>query len=97
MKDVTKTTSVLFEISKETAHLEAEAFELKQKVDIAAEAKAVLDSWVRYEASVRQREQKQLAEAIIAKVNKEVVNPDFQQKLLRQSVDNIEKIFSKAK
>lgn len=51
LKNVSETTKVLFDVSKETVKLEGEVFELKQKVDLAHEAKSVLDSWVRYEAS----------------------------------------------
>lgn len=97
LKDVVDTTKVLFEVSKETVELEAQAFELKQKVDLATEAKSVLDSWVRYEASVRQLEQQQLASSVIAKVEKELANPKFQDKVLQESVAEIEKIFAAAK
>lgn len=97
LKDVVNTTKILFEVSKETAELEAEAFELKQKVEIAAEAKSVLDSWVRYEASVRQLEQEQLASTVIANVQKELSNPKFQDKVLAESVAEIEKVFAAAK
>ncbi|KAK9472526.1 F1F0 ATP synthase [Dipodascopsis tothii] len=93
LKDVVATTKALFSVSKETVELEAKAFELKQSVDFAAEAKSVLDSWVRYEASVRQREQKALVESVIAKIEKEVSTPKFQQQVLAQSVAEIEKIF----
>ncbi|ODV87981.1 hypothetical protein CANARDRAFT_5287 [[Candida] arabinofermentans NRRL YB-2248] len=95
LKDVVSTTKALFELSKETAALEAEAFELKQKVSAASEAKSVLDSWVRYEAQVRQLEQKQLAESVISKVNAELANPKFQDKILVQSVEEVEKLFAK--
>lgn len=97
LKDVVDTTKVLFEVSKETVELEAQAFELKQKVDLAAEAKAVLDSWVRYEASVRQLEQEQLAATVISKVEKEVSSPAFQKKVLDEAVADVEKIFAAAK
>jgi F-type H+-transporting ATPase subunit b len=97
LKDVVHTTKVLFEVSKETAELEAQAFELKQKVDLAAEAKAVLDSWVRYEASVRQLEQEQLATAVISKVEKELSSTSFQKKVLDEAVADVEKIFASAK
>ena len=60
---------------QETAKLEAQAFELEQKTALAAEAKTVLDSWVRYEGQVKQRQQKELAQSIIAKVQKELENP----------------------
>ncbi|CDK25158.1 unnamed protein product [Kuraishia capsulata CBS 1993] len=97
LKDVVATTKALFEISKETAALEAEAFELKQQVEIAHEAKSVLDSWVRYESQVRQLEQQQLATSVIAKVQAEIGNPKFQEKLLAQSVEEIEALFAKEK
>ncbi|KAH3687653.1 hypothetical protein WICPIJ_001370 [Wickerhamomyces pijperi] len=96
LKDVVNTTKVLFEISKETVELESQAFELKQKVDLAHEAKAVLDSWVRYEASVRQLQQEQLATAVISKVEKELASSKFQDKVLAESVAEIEKIFAKS-
>lgn len=57
MKDVGAVTAALFALSKETAQLEASAFEQKQKVALAAELKSVLDSWVRYEQGVRESEQ----------------------------------------
>ncbi|CAI0646035.1 unnamed protein product [Colletotrichum noveboracense] len=79
----------------ETAKLEAEAYEQEQKTAIAAEAKAVLDSWVRYEGQVKQRQQKELAESIIAKVTKELENPKVLQQILQQSVADVEKIVSK--
>ncbi|KAK1833795.1 ATP synthase subunit 4, mitochondrial [Podospora conica] len=87
--DITKT---LFEVSKETAKLEAEAYELEQKTALAAEAKAVLDSWVRYEGQVKQRQQKELAQSIIAKVQKELENPKALQQILQQSVADVERI-----
>ncbi|KAL3418649.1 ATP synthase subunit 4 [Phlyctema vagabunda] len=89
--DVTKT---LFEISKETAKLEAQAFELQQSTALAAEAKSVLDSWVRYESQVKIRQQKELSESIIAKIQKELENPKVLQQILQQSVADVEKIVS---
>lgn len=87
--DITKT---LFEVSKETATLEAQAYELEQKTAIAHEAKAVLDSWVRYEGQVKQRQQRELAESVIAKVKKELENPKALQQILQQAVADVEKI-----
>lgn len=89
--DVTKQ---LFEVSKETAKLEAQAFELEQKTALAAEAKSVLDSWVRYEGQVKQRQQKELAESIVSKITKELENPKTLQQILQQSVADVEKIVS---
>lgn len=87
--DVTKN---LFEVSKETARLEAQAFELEQRTALAAEAKQVLDSWVRYEGQVKQRQQRELAESIIGKVTKELENPKNLQQILQQSVADVERI-----
>ncbi|AET40899.1 F1F0 ATP synthase subunit 4 Ecym_7043 [Eremothecium cymbalariae DBVPG len=97
LKNVTTTTKVLFDVSKETLELEAKAFELKQQVELAAEAKSVLDSWVRYEASVRQMQQQQLTESVIAKVKTELVNPKFQERVLQQSVADVEKLLANLK
>lgn len=75
---------------QETAKLEAQAFELEQKTALAAEAKTVLDSWVRYEGQVKQRQQKELSQSIIAKVQKELENPKVLQQILQQSVADVE-------
>jgi F-type H+-transporting ATPase subunit b len=90
MGGVVDTTKALFAVSKETAELEAQAFELEQSTAIAAEAKSVLDSWVRYESQVKQRQQKELAESIIAKVTKELESPKVLQQILQQSVADVE-------
>jgi F-type H+-transporting ATPase subunit b len=91
MKNVVEITKDLFEVSKDTAKVEAEVFELQQKVDFASEAKAVLDSWVRYEANQRQREQKQMADSITAKIREEIKSPRLQQQLLQQSIADVER------
>ena len=75
---------------QETAKLEAQAFELEQKTALAAEAKQVLDSWVRYEGQVKQRQQRELAESIIGKITKELENPKTLQQILQQSVADVE-------
>ncbi|ATY60701.1 ATP synthase subunit 4 [Cordyceps militaris CM01] len=94
MSGVVDITKAMFEVSKETARLEAQAFELEQKTALAAEAKTVLDSWVRYESQVKQRQQTELAQSIIAKVQKELENPKVLQQILQQSVADVEKIIS---
>ncbi|KAK0668126.1 putative mitochondrial ATP synthase subunit 4 precursor [Cercophora samala] len=94
MSGVIEVTKSLFAVSKETAKLEAEAYELEQRTALAAEAKTVLDSWVRYESQVKQRQQKELAASIIAKVQKELENPKTLQQILQQSVADVEKIVS---
>lgn len=50
----------------------------------------MLDSWVRYESQVKQRQQKELAQAVIAKVKKELENPKVLQQILQQSVADVE-------
>jgi F-type H+-transporting ATPase subunit b len=79
--------------AQETARLEAQAYELEQRTALAAEAKHVLDSWVRYESQVKQRQQKELAQSIIAKVQKELENPKVLQQILQQSVADVESTF----
>merc|ERR1712000_404505 len=69
-------------------------FEVSQKTAIASEAKSVLDSWVRYEQSVKQRQQKELADSVIAKVEKELSNPKVLQQILDQSVKDVERLVS---
>ncbi|KAK4545634.1 atp4 subunit B of the stator stalk of mitochondrial F1F0 ATP synthase [Oleoguttula mirabilis] len=90
---VSKACSLLT-ILQETAQLESQAYELEQKTALAAEAKTVLDSWVRYEGQVKTRQQKELAESIIAKIEKELENPKILDQILRQSVQDVERIVS---
>ena len=92
MGGVIDTTKALFAISKETAELEAKAYELEQTTALAAEAKSVLDSWVRYEGQVKARQQKELAESVIVKVKKELENPKVLQQILQQSVADVERM-----
>jgi F-type H+-transporting ATPase subunit b len=94
MESVVDVTRDLFAVSKETAQLEAQAYELEQKTAMAAEAKAVLDSWVRYEAQVKIKQQKELSEAVIAKVRKELENPKTLNNILQQSIADVERIVS---
>ncbi|KAI9288978.1 hypothetical protein BC943DRAFT_126010 [Umbelopsis sp. AD052] len=96
MKDIVDVTKNLFALSRETAQLEAEAFELKQKVSVAQEVKSTLDSWVRYEATVREREQKQLAAFLIEKIQKDLEDPKVQQQILDQAVLDVQKLTAKS-
>lgn len=75
---------------QETAQLEAKAYELEQRTTLVQEAKSVLDSWVRYEGQVKQRQQRELAETIIGKIRKELENPRTLQQILQQSVADVE-------
>ncbi|CAO3563214.1 atp4 subunit B of the stator stalk of mitochondrial F1F0 ATP synthase [Mortierella alpina] len=97
MKDVVEVTKALYALSKETAKLEAEAFELKQKTAMSAEVKSVLDSWVRYETSVREREQSKLAAYMIEKIKADLLDPKLQSKILDESISQVEKIASSSK
>jgi F-type H+-transporting ATPase subunit b len=45
---------------------------------------------VRYEGQVKNRQQKELADTIIAKISKELENPKVLQQILQQSVADIE-------
>ncbi|KAI1470415.1 uncharacterized protein F4812DRAFT_264012 [Daldinia caldariorum] len=90
MASVVDITKALFEVSKETARIEAQVYELEQTTALAAEAKSVLDSWVRYESQVRQRQQRELAETVMSKVKKELENPKILQQILQQSVADVE-------
>ncbi|KAI7280719.1 ATP synthase subunit 4, partial [Hortaea werneckii] len=92
--DVTKN---LFAVSKETAQLEAQAYELEQKTALAHEAKSVLDSWVRYEGQVKARQQRELAETVIGKIDKELENPKVLDQILKQSIADVERIVSQQK
>ena len=67
---------------------------MEQRTALAKEAKTVLDSWVRYEGQVKQREQKELAEAVIAKVNKDLKDPKVLQQILQQSITEVERMRS---
>jgi F-type H+-transporting ATPase subunit b len=57
---------------------------------LAAEAKTVLDSWVRYEGQVKTRQQKELADSVIAKIDKELENPKVLKQILDQAVADVE-------
>ncbi|KAI8388060.1 uncharacterized protein BYT42DRAFT_558823 [Radiomyces spectabilis] len=96
MKDLVDVTKSLFELSRETAKLEAEAFKLKQQVAVAQEIKSTLDSWVRHETNVREREQKQLAAYLIEKIHKDLQDPKIQQQILDQAVSDVQKLAKSA-
>ncbi|KAH9845788.1 ATP synthase subunit 4, mitochondrial [Teratosphaeria destructans] len=94
VKDLGGVVDITKDLFAETAQLEAQAYELEQKTALAAEAKSVLDSWVRYEGQVKARQQKELADSIIAKIDKELENPKVLDQILKQSVADVERIVS---
>ncbi|KAJ3145093.1 atp4 subunit B of the stator stalk of mitochondrial F1F0 ATP synthase [Irineochytrium annulatum] len=91
LSDVVDVTKSLFGTAKDIAKLEAECYELKQRVAYTQEVKSVLDSWVRYETSVREREQRVLAESVIQKIRSQLMEPGMQNKILQQAVADVEK------
>lgn len=78
---------------QETVKLEAQAYDLEQKTTVAQEAKNVLDSWIRYEGQVKQRQQRELADTVIAKVEKDLEDPKVLRQILDQSVKDVERKF----
>ncbi|KAI9104786.1 hypothetical protein DFS34DRAFT_641943 [Phlyctochytrium arcticum] len=96
MSDIVEVTNGLFDMSKEVARLEAEAYELKQRVNFSQQVKGVLDSWVRHETSVRESQQKDLTEAVIKRVQDSLKSDKVQADILRQSLVEIEKIANAA-
>ncbi|KAI0091432.1 ATP synthase [Irpex rosettiformis] len=92
MKDVVSLTEGLFSLSKETAQLESEIFVQRQKVALAAEVKAVLDSWVRYEQQAKENEQADLAKAVIANVLKSIQDEKAQRDILAGAVAEVEQL-----
>ncbi|KAI0070704.1 hypothetical protein K474DRAFT_1693712 [Panus rudis PR-1116 ss-1] len=92
MKDVVAITKDLFAMSKETARLENEAFVQKQKVALAAEVKAVLDSWVRFEQQEKENEQAQLVKTVIDNVLKSIRDEKTQKDILAGAVAEVEQL-----
>ena len=92
MKDVVDITKGLFALSKETATLEAETFTQQQKVALTSELKAVLDSWVRFEQSVRESEQADLTKTVIDKVLASVKDEKTQRDILLGALAEVEQL-----
>jgi F-type H+-transporting ATPase subunit b len=57
--------------------MEAKAFEHEQSVAYFSKAKQILDEWVRHEIAIREREQKLIAEQVMARVNAAIADPKF--------------------
>ncbi|KAI8914001.1 hypothetical protein DFJ77DRAFT_440881 [Powellomyces hirtus] len=92
MSDIVDVTNGLFEMSKEIAKLEAEAYELKQRVSFTQQTKSILDAWVRHETAVRESQQKDLAASVINKVKEILANEKTQRDILNQSLAEIERL-----
>ncbi|KAK7040886.1 atp4 subunit B of the stator stalk of mitochondrial F1F0 ATP synthase [Paramarasmius palmivorus] len=92
LKDVVALTQGLYGLSKETAQLEAEAFVQKQKVALASELKAVLDSWVRYEQQQKESEQAALTKTVIDKVLASLQDEKTQKDILLAAIAEVEQM-----
>ncbi|KAK0530310.1 atp4 subunit B of the stator stalk of mitochondrial F1F0 ATP synthase [Tilletia horrida] len=91
-KDVAALTTELFAVAKETAKTEQEVFELQQRTKLAAELKAVLDSWVRFEGQQREEEQRALAGAIVKKVADALKDDKLQKQILEGAIADVEQL-----
>ncbi|EJD08560.1 uncharacterized protein FOMMEDRAFT_71961 [Fomitiporia mediterranea MF3/22] len=91
MKDVATITEGLFALSKETAKLESEAFVQRQRVALASELKAVLDSWVRYEQQEKENEQAQLTKTIVDSVLGKLGDERTQREILNNALAEVDR------
>lgn len=71
--------------------MEADAFVQKQKVALASEVKAVLDSWVRYEQQQKESEQLELTKSVIAKVMANLQDEKVQKEVLTSAIAEVER------
>jgi Mitochondrial ATP synthase B chain precursor (ATP-synt_B) len=78
---------------QETAKLESENYVQQQKIAVAAELKSVLDSWVRYEQQVKEREQADLTKSVIDKVVASLKDEKTQREILASAVAEVEREF----
>jgi len=92
MGDVVDVTTAMYGMSKEISRLEAEIYALRQETAFNQDVKATLDGWVRYEASVREREQKELVRNLLERVEKKIHDPKFQDAYLHECLDGVEKV-----
>lgn len=90
-KDVVDVTKGLYAIAKQTVEAEKDAFEMKQRTDLVAEVKSVLDGWVRYEAQQREAEQNLLTETVIRKVLESLSEDKVQKQILESAVADVER------
>lgn len=76
---------------QETARLEADVFVRRQQVALAAEVKAVLDSWVRFEQQEKENEQARLVKTIVDNVLKSVSEEKTQKDVLAWAVSEVDR------
>lgn len=77
--------------TQETAKLESETFVQQQKVGVASEVKAVLDSWVRYEQQLKESEQAELTKNVIDKVLASIKDEKTQKDILLGAIAEVER------
>ncbi|RKP01986.1 hypothetical protein CXG81DRAFT_25337 [Caulochytrium protostelioides] len=97
MSDLATVTADMYGMAREIAHLEAEAYALQQRVAYQTEIRATLDQWVRHEANVRNAEQKDLVDGVIAKVQAGLKDNKVQQAILTQALADVDAALAKAK
>ena len=82
---------IITQSQQETARLESENYVQQQKIAVAAELKSVLDSWVRYEQQVKEREQADLTKTVIDKVIASLKDENVQNDILADALAEIER------
>ncbi|KAI8055141.1 putative H+-transporting two-sector ATPase chain b precursor, mitochondrial [Syncephalis plumigaleata] len=97
LRDAVGITKNLFAMSKEMAEMDAQIFELKQKAALSSEIKSVLDSWVRHESALREREQRQIADHVMERVQAALQDPKMQNQILTQAIADVERIIASKK
>jgi F-type H+-transporting ATPase subunit b len=76
---------------QDTAKLEGDAFVQRQRVALASEVKAVLDSWVRFEQQEKENEQSRLVKTIVDNVMKNISEEKTQKDVLAWAVSEVER------
>lgn len=88
-------TKQLFDLSRVVLQLESDSFELKQKIFLRNKAKHILDSWVSFENSKKQRQQELIAKNVVENIYKKIDNSKFRDQILSESLQKIDNLFSK--
>jgi F-type H+-transporting ATPase subunit b len=79
-------------IQQETAKIEAENFVQQQKIAVASEIKAVLDSWARYEQQLKENEQADLTKTVMEKVLASLKDEKTQREILTSALAEVERM-----
>jgi F-type H+-transporting ATPase subunit b len=75
---------------KELAKMEAEVFQLQQRVKYSQEIRGTLDSWVRHEAQARADQQRLLVENVVAGVEASLKQPKLYDMVMQQTLTDVE-------